>query len=196
MTDAGHCVYGQNYGFYGTAPVRDSAADAAAEIHAVLAETGAAQVDVVGFSQGGLVLRTALRFEGVADLVRVGALISPSFHGTTSPLIDALPGAVCAACADQKAGSALLTELAAGGDLDGAIRYATAVTTTDVIVTPWQSQLADGPPERVRSVVLDQRCPSLSVRHQDMPRVPSVARWVTLALDEGGDVDADDLTCP
>ena len=142
LTAAGRCVYGQNYGFYGSGPVRDSAEATAAEIRSVLADTGATQVDVVGFSQGGLVLRTALRFDGVSDLVRTAALISPSFHGTTSPLIDSLPGNVCGACADQKAGSALLTELAAGGDLDGAVRYATAVVSTDVIVTPWQQPAA------------------------------------------------------
>jgi triacylglycerol lipase len=196
LTAAGRCVYGQNYGFYGSGPVRDSAEATAAEIRSVLADTGATQVDVVGFSQGGLVLRTALRFDGVSGLVRTAALISPSFHGTTSPLIDSLPGNVCGACADQKAGSALLTELAAGGDLDGAVRYATAVVSTDVIVTPWQSQLADGPAERVRSVVLDRRCPGISVRHQDMALVPAVAVWVTLALARGGDVVGDDLVCP
>jgi triacylglycerol lipase len=191
----GRCVWGADYGRGGIGPVRDSAAVAAAVIRQVLGTSGAAAVDVVGFSQGGLVLRTALRLEGVADRVRTAVLIAPSFHGTTSSLVSAVPAAVCPACADQAAGSALLTELAADGDLDGDVRYAAVVTSTDVVVTPWQSQLPAGPPDRVRSVVVDQRCPGLLVRHEDMARTPAVVAWVAAALAAGGDVTAADLPC-
>ena len=99
-------------------------------IDTVLAVTGADQVDVVAYSQGGLVLRTALRQDGLAGKVAVAVLIAPSFHGTTSPLLDALPAGACPACTDQGAGSALLTELDAGGDLDGDVRYAVLSTET------------------------------------------------------------------
>ncbi|WP_157970577.1 esterase/lipase family protein [Nakamurella deserti] len=195
LRTAGRCVWGVDYGRGGTAPVRDSAALAGAVIRRVVETSGAAAVDVVGFSQGGLVLRTALRLEGVAGLVRTAVLVAPSFHGTTSPLVAAVPAAVCPACADQAAGSALLTDLAAGGDLDGTVRYAVVVTSTDAVVTPWESQLPIGPPDRVRSVVVDQRCPGLVVRHEDMARRPSVVAWVVAALAAAGDVTAEDLPC-
>ena len=179
---AGRCVYGVDDARAGMGPLRASAAVAAAVVHTVLERTGSDRVDVVGFSQGGLVLRTALRLNGIADAVRVAVLISPSFHGTTSALVDALPAAICPACADQAAGSPLLTELAVGGDLDGDVRYAVAVTSTDEVVTPWQSQLPTGPADRVRSVIVDQQCPGLAVRHQDMARHPIVVDWVVAAL--------------
>ena len=39
----------------------------------------------------------------------------------------------------------MLTELNAGGDLAGAVRYAEISTRNDVIVTPVSSQVPDGP---------------------------------------------------
>jgi triacylglycerol lipase len=192
---AGRCVYGTNYGRNGTGDVRASATQAAAVIREVSALHGGDVVDVVGFSQGGLVLRTALRRNGVSDLVGTAVLISPSFHGTTSPLVSAVPAAICPACADQAVGSGLLAELDSGGDLDGDVRYAVAVTSTDAVVTPWQSQLPIGPAERVRSVVVDQQCPALTVRHEDMARDPAVVSWAVAALGSAGDVAPSALPC-
>ena len=125
----GRCVYGINYGLGGLQSVRSSAQAVAAFIDQVLAVTGAEQVDVIAFSQGGLVLRTALRLDGAAPDVATAVLIAPTFHGTTSPLIASLPTGACAACADQAAGSSLLADLDAGstsadGDLDGDVAYA------------------------------------------------------------------------
>lgn len=195
LVAAGRCVFGADDGRDGLGPVRDSATRSATVIRQVLAATGAPAVDVVGFSQGGLVLRTALRLDGVGALVDTAVLISPSFHGTTSPLVGAVPAAVCPACADQAAGSALLTELDAGGDLDGRVRYAVAVTSADAVVTPWQRQLPDGPADRVRSVVVDQQCPTLVVRHEDMAREPAVVAWTVAALAARGVVEPTALPC-
>lgn len=141
----GRCVYGLNYGLAGVAPVRASATAAAGFVQDVRAATGADQVDVVGFSQGGLVLRTALRLDGLAPAVATAVLIAPSFHGSTADLLTGVPAAACPACADQTAGSALLTELDAGGDLDGPVRYATISSRDDTVVTPVDAQSPVGP---------------------------------------------------
>ncbi len=195
LVAADRCVWGADYGRNGVGAVRDSAAQAATVVRQVQAASTAASVDVVGFSQGGLVARTALRLGGVAGIVGTVVLISPSFHGTTSPLVSAVPAAVCPACADQAAGSDLLAELDRGGDLDGAVRYAVAVTSSDAVVTPWESQLLAGPADRVRSVVVDRQCPGLVVRHENMARTPAVVGWVVAALDTGGAVDPAALRC-
>ena len=50
----GRCVYAIDYGQEGSAPVDASAADVAAFAQGVLALTGTEQLDVVGYSQGGL----------------------------------------------------------------------------------------------------------------------------------------------
>jgi triacylglycerol lipase len=192
---SGRCVYGLEYGHGGVGAVRDSAAAVTGFISTVRRITGAGRVDVVGYSQGGLVLRTALRMDGLAPAVRVAVLIAPSFHGTTSPLARALPASVCPACADQVAGSALLRQLATGGDLDGAVRYAVVTTADDTVVTPVSSQVPDGPPDRVRSISVQQACPGTHVDHVALPAYPGVVHWVVAALDADGRPAAGALTC-
>ena len=192
----GRCVYGLNYGLAGVAPVRDSASAAAGFVQDVRAATGADQVDVVGFSQGGLVLRTALRLDGLAPAVATAVLIAPSFHGSTADLLTGVPAAACPACADQTAGSALLTELDAGGDLDGQVRYATISSRDDTVVTPVDGQSPVGPADRVRSLVIQDRCPQARVSHLDLPADPGVVGWLGAALDSDGRPEPTAYRCP
>lgn len=192
----GRCVFGLNYGLAGVAPVRDSASAAAGFVQDVRTATGADQVDVVGFSQGGLVLRTALRLDGLAPAVASAVLIAPSFHGSTADLLTGVPAAACPACADQTAGSALLTELDAGGDLDGQVRYATISSRDDTVVTPVDAQSPVGPADRVRSLVIQDRCPRATVSHLDLPADPGVVGWVGAALDSDGRPEPTAYRCP
>ena len=191
----GRCVYGLDYGGRGTGPIAESAAAVRAFVDEVLAVTGTDQVDVVGYSQGGLVLRTALRQDGLAPKVATAVLIAPSFHGTTSPLIAALPAGACPACADQAAGSALLTELAAAGDLVGDVRYAVLSSKDDTIVTPIESQVPVGPADRVTSLVLQDQCPAERLDHVWLPADPGVVSWIVQALTNDGTPDPAALTC-
>src|SRR3954452_14732418 len=63
---AGYCVYAFNYGsydgsgvlgIYGLGPIARSAGELRTFVDAVLAQTGAAKVDLVGHSQGGMMPR-------------------------------------------------------------------------------------------------------------------------------------------
>ncbi len=193
LRDTGHCIYGFDYG--GVGSVAKSATDFAALVAQVREATGAPMVDVVGYSQGGLVLRTALRLNGLADRVATAVLIAPSFHGTTSPLTGSLPPNLCPACADQAAGSPLLRQLDVGGDLDGSVRYAVVSTRNDVVVVPVSSQVPNGPPDRVRSIVVENQCPAAHTDHIQLPATPGVISWVVDALNTGGRPAAAALTC-
>jgi triacylglycerol lipase len=195
LVASGRCVYGIDYGLGGTRPVADSARSVSLFIDTVLAATGADQVDVVGYSQGGLVLRTALRQDGMAGKVAVAVLIAPSFHGTTSSLLDALPVGACPGCTDQVAGSPLLTELDQGGDLDGDVRYAVLSTQQDTVVTPVAAQVPIGPPDRVRSLLVQDRCPDSRVDHVALPADVGAIAWTVAALRDGGAPDPSALTC-
>jgi len=195
LVASGRCVYGMDYGLGGTRPVADSARSVSLFIDTVLAATGADQVDVVGYSQGGLVLRTALRQDGMAGKVAVAVLIAPSFHGTTSSLLDALPAGACSGCTDQVAGSPLLTDLDLGGDLDGDVRYAVLSTQHDTVVTPVAAQIPIGPPERVRSLLVQDQCPDSRVDHVTLPADAGAIAWTVAALRNGGDPDPSALTC-
>lgn len=192
---AGRCVYGVNYGNGGIAAVTSSAGQAADLVTAVLTDTGASAVDVVAYSQGGLVLRTALRLNGLADKVATAVLIAPSWNGTTSRAAASAPAALCPACADQVAHSPLLQRLAAGGDLAGSVRYAEISTRADLVVTPISSQIPAGPPDRVRSVVVEDICPAVVTDHVHLPAVRGVILWTEAALDTDGRPPNSALTC-
>ena len=194
------CVYGINYGLGGLQSVRSSAQEVAAFIDQVLAVTGAEQVDVVAFSQGGLVLRAALRLYGAAPDVATAVLIAPTFHGTTSPLIASLPTGACAACSDQSAGSSLLADLDAGstsadGDLDGDVSYAVVGSRDDTVVTPLAAQIPQGPAERITSITVQDNCPDEYVDHIALPANSGVIGWAIDALETDGRPDSTALTC-
>ncbi len=195
LVATGRCVYGIDYGNGGVAAVKTSAAEFAAFVGKVRAVTGSSKVDVVGYSQGGLVLRTALRFNGLADDVATAALLAPSWNGTTSPLVSSVPAGLCPACADQVAGSALLRQLGVGGDLDGTVRYAELSTSDDVVVTPVTSQAPTGPTDRVRAMLVQDRCPEVSLDHVHLPGNAGVISWTVAALATNGRPPASALTC-
>ena len=191
----GRCVFTLDYGMGGVRSVRSSAKTVTAFIDQVLTTTGSDQVDVIGYSQGGLVLRTALRLEGLAPHVGVAVLIAPTFHGSTSPLLTALPPALCPSCADQAAGSALLKELDAGGDLDGDVRYAVISSSGDTVVTPVSAQAPVGPPDRVTSLLVQDRCPNSRLDHLSLRGDAGVINWVVQALNTDGKPDPSAFSC-
>ena len=195
LVAGGRCVYGLNYGNAGIAAVTSSAGQAATLVRSVLSATGATAVDVIAYSQGGLVLRTALRFDGLADQVATAVLIAPSWHGTTSAAAASAPARLCPACADQVAGSALLQRLSVDGELDGKVRYAEVSTRRDTVVLPVASQIPAGPSDRVRSVVLEDVCPQVVTDHVHLPAVPGVVAWSVAALDSDGRPAPSALTC-
>src|SRR6478609_7715072 len=78
LKNNGYCVFALDYGsyagsgaigVYGTGEIPDSAAELNAFVDQVRAATGAAEVDVVGHSQGGMMPRYYLEFLGGAEEV-------------------------------------------------------------------------------------------------------------------------------
>ncbi|MFF1276916.1 esterase/lipase family protein [Streptomyces marokkonensis] len=170
----GYCVFSLDYGrlpgvpfFHGLGPVEKSAEELDAFVDKVLAATGAAEADIVGHSQGGMMPRHYLKFLGGADEVNALVGIAPSNHGTTlgglTKLLPYFPGAedllteATPALADQVAGSDFLTRLNAGGDTVPGVRYTVIATRYDEVVTPYRSSFLTGP--NVRNVVLQDLCP-------------------------------------
>ncbi|MER7490198.1 alpha/beta fold hydrolase [Streptomyces sp. NPDC126497] len=170
----GYCVFSLDYGqlpgvplFHGLGPVEESAEQLDAYVDRVLAATGAAETDIVGHSQGGMMPRHYLTFLGGADEVNALVGIAPSNHGTTlgglTRLLPYFPGAEdlldgsTPALADQVAGSDFLAALNAGGDTVPGVRYTVIATRYDEVVTPYRSQYLTGP--NVRNVLLQDLCP-------------------------------------
>src|SRR5215472_3414153 len=193
LAGSGFCVFALNYGcenaqqvICGTAPIEDSAAQLSAFVAHVLSATGAAKVDIVGHSQGGMMPRYYLRFlNGAAQVDRLVGL-APSNHGTTvdglKNLAAALAGAVdCDACSEQLAGSAFLAKLNAGGDTLPGVRYTVIETRFDEVVTPFTSAFLSGP--AVTNVLLQNRCPFDVTGHVSIVLDPNAIGWVQTALD-------------
>ncbi|WP_329565280.1 esterase/lipase family protein [Kitasatospora sp. NBC_01266] len=174
LASDGYCVYALTYGtmpnvpvLAAIAPVADSAQQLATFVDGVLAATGSGQVDIVGHSQGGMMPRYYLKFDGGAAKVHTLVGLAPSNHGTTldglTTLAQSFPGAqavvssACPACADQEVGSAMLQQLNAGGDTMPGVDYTVIATEDDEVVTPYTSQFLSGP--NVENVTVQQLCP-------------------------------------
>ncbi|MFI8220581.1 esterase/lipase family protein [Streptomyces sp. NPDC085932] len=197
----GYCVFSLDYGqlegvpfFHGLGPVEKSAAQLRDFVDRVLAATGAAETDLVGHSQGGMMPRWYLRFLGGAAKVNALVGIAPSNHGTDlngfTHLLPYFPGAAdllsrnAPALADQVAGSDFLTKLNAGGDTVPGVRYTVIATKYDEVVTPWRSQYLSGP--GVRNVLLQDLCPLDLSEHVAVGLFDRIAfHEVANALDPG-----------
>ncbi|MFR9792007.1 esterase/lipase family protein [Streptomyces sp. MB22_4] len=170
----GYCVFSLDYGqlpgvpvFFGLGPIDQSAAQLATFVDQVRSATGAAKVDLVGHSQGGMMPRYYLKFLGGADKVNALVGIAPDNHGATlsglTNLLPYFPGAAdlikatTPGLADQIPDSAFLTQLNAGGDTVPGVHYTVIATKYDEVATPWRSQYLSG--SDVHNVLLQDLCP-------------------------------------
>jgi triacylglycerol esterase/lipase EstA (alpha/beta hydrolase family) len=200
LKNNGYCVFALNYGdyngsgaigVYGVDDVPTSAAELNAFVDKVLAATGAAEVDVVGHSQGGMMPRYYLKYLGGASEVRALVGLSPSNHGTTLnglfilsnffPGANQFTGALCPACEQQRAGSAFITDLNAGGETVPGVDYTVIQTRYDTVVTPYASSFLSGP--NVRNILLQNQCILDLGDHLSMPYDHIVGADVLTALD-------------
>ncbi|MGW7087765.1 esterase/lipase family protein [Streptomyces sp. NPDC054871] len=170
----GYCVYSLDYGqlpgvpfFNGLGPIDKSAEQLDGFVDKVLASTGAAEADLVGHSQGGMMPRYYLKFLGGAEKVNALVGLAPDNHGTTllglTKLLPYFPGiedlltTKTPSLADQVAGSPFLTKLNEGGDTVPGVRYTVIATKYDEVVTPYRTQFLNGP--GVRNVTIQDLCP-------------------------------------
>lgn len=174
LVKRGYCVYSLDYGqlpgvpfFNGLGPIDKSAEQLDGFVDKVLASTGAAEADLVGHSQGGMMPRYYLKFLGGAEKVNALIGLAPDNHGTTllglTKLLPYFPGiedlltTKTPSLADQVAGSPFLTKLNEGGDTVPGVRYTVIATKYDQVVTPYRTQFLNGP--GVRNVTVQDLCP-------------------------------------
>ena len=109
------------------------------KIDSLLTATGAAKVDIIAHSMGGLSSRYyAKSLAGSEKIDAFVALATPN-HGTTVANFCSLPS-----CVEMRPGSGFLTALNAGDETPGSPRYATWWTPCDQVTTPPESVLLDG----------------------------------------------------
>ena len=190
----GHCVFTPNYGRttvedqggvavalpagQGVASINQSSKQLADYIDRVRAATGAAKVDVIAHSQGGLLVRHYLKFNGGGhrtdpskNTVQRFVMLSAPNHGTTllgygalhRSLVDAgvntLPlhaWLAGAAGTDQTVGSSVVKSVNRGRLTFPGIEYTAVASRYDQVVTPHTTTFL--PARGVRNIELQHGC--------------------------------------
>ncbi|MFR9777850.1 lipase family alpha/beta hydrolase [Micromonospora sp. MS34] len=150
----------------GFGDIRDSARSLSSYVDQVRAATGAAKVDLVTHSEGGLVSRWYVKFlGGAAKVDHYISLGSPQYGTYVANIVNFLGLGSCAgivACQQMSIGSSLLADLNGGDDTPGAVRWTTVRTWQDELVRPvGNAALADG----ASNVLVQAWCPLRIVGH-------------------------------
>ncbi|BET51546.1 MULTISPECIES: esterase/lipase family protein [Streptomyces] len=200
----GHRVFRLDYGqhghpvIFGLGDIKRSARQLADFVDEVLRRTGAQQVDLVGFSQGGMVPRYYLNALGGGPKVHNFVGISPSNHGVTAQglmnlarqisgavelLEQGAVGEVVPAWPQLQHDHPFQRELADLGETTEGVRHTVIATRYDDVVTPYTScALAETEGRHVDNIVLQDIDPDDHTPHVSMPYNATVLNEVLKAL--------------
>lgn len=183
LKNNGYCVFAFNYGMNslsaggfigGLGSVATSGQTLAAFVDRVRSATGSAKVDLVGHSQGGMVIKYYVSGLGGGGNVGTSVALAPSMHGTTlngltnfgealRPLAGWLVDGVYAALRanapglrDQAVTSEFSRALNQLPDTAGGAKLTVITTKYDAVVTPPSSQAPTGP--NTTWIVLQRQC--------------------------------------
>jgi triacylglycerol lipase len=161
----------------GTGDLRASARALAAAAD----RTGAARVDLVGFSAGGIVARLWLADpEGALRARRVVLLGAPNHGAELAGAAAGLdPGLCDGACAQLAPGSALLAELNRGGQTPPGPEVFSIWTALDETVTPPATAVLEG----AANIRVQDVCASSRLDHGDLVTDPLALGLVVGALE-------------
>jgi triacylglycerol esterase/lipase EstA (alpha/beta hydrolase family) len=164
----------------GTQDLRDQADDLARAVDAALDQTGAASVDLVGYSAGGVVVRLYVADLGGGSTVRRAVTLASPHHGTDlAALAGALGSAACPeACSQLDPDSDLLRRLNADDETPEGPAWVAVWTEDDKTVVPPDSGSLAG----ALDVDLQEICPEVTVGHPDVPRDAVVIAMVEAFL--------------
>jgi triacylglycerol lipase len=144
--------------------------------------SGAPSVDVVGYSDGGVVVRWWARHEGGSWRARRIVTIASPQHGTDLAAAVAGDGRLCLpACRDVQPESRFLAELNAKDETPDGPRWVSVYSTTDGVVRPPDSARLDG----ATNIALQSVCPDDRSTHSEVPEDPLTIAIVTEALGTG-----------
>ena len=158
----------------------------------VIAELGSSEVDVVGFSTGGLVARTFVQQEGDDSHVRFLVFLGTPHHGTRlAGLATAFDPSLCArACRQMIPGSRFLRTLNSRDETSSGIVPTSIYSADDGVVTPPRSARFMG----ARNIRIQDVCPDAQVPHVRLVTEP-VAMGLVVAALEGGPGEIEPALC-
>ena len=169
----------------GWGDVEDTSAALPPVVDQVLARTGAARVDLVGHSQGGIVSRYYIKYLGGADKVDSLVSLGAPHYGSELANLVALFGAWncfgISACRQATTGSAFLADLNADDDTFGPVTYTNIVSKLDFIVVPYQNAFQH---HGATNVAVQDQCPLRLVEHFTLVVDGTVYSGIVDALEE------------
>ncbi|WP_279580775.1 esterase/lipase family protein [Fodinicola feengrottensis] len=186
LASKGYCTFSLTYGAYpqfplvgGLAPIAQSAVEIKNYIEQVRANTGAAKVDIVGHSEGGLQSLYVTKMEGISSHInRVVALAPPTKGATASGLLTLaekiLPGGKAEfdqivktlgmpVFADELTGGSAVVALNDGPVAQPGVKYTILTSRTDELVTPTENSFVREP--GVTNWYVQDFCPFDPVGH-------------------------------
>lgn len=192
----GRCAYAFNYGGAPGSPFQqlgdpyESAREIVAFIAEVRARTGAAKVDLVGYSQGGVQMLYVINQLGGAGVVDRAIGIEPRTNGSTSsaleailsnPAVRAVLDRTAPALAHVPSGSPFVTDTAQGGLTRPSVTYTAIASRTDGLLSVDDMLLPPSP--NVSNIVIQDVCPAAGdVSHLDAVYNDDVIDQVRQAL--------------
>ncbi|QWF82710.1 esterase/lipase family protein [Amycolatopsis sp. CA-230715] len=182
----GYCTFSLTYGAYpgfpfvgGLKPVAESSLEIKDYVEKVRAETGAAKVDIVGHSEGGLQSLYVTKMHGISEHIKRVVAIAPPTHGTDAAglvkLADKLlPGGRSTldtivkalgipVLSDEFPGGPAITALTTGPIAQSGVAYTIITSRFDEIVTPPETSFVREP--GVRNQYVQDSCPLDPVGH-------------------------------
>ena len=155
----------------GTGDLRQQAEHLADVAERVREDAGAASVDVIGYSAGGVVARLWVRDAGGAGITRRVLTLGSPHHGTSQAALAAEFASGCSeACEQLVPDSDLLRRLNAGDETPAGPLWATVRSTSDQVVTPVDSAALSG----ALNIVVQAVCPGSTAAHGQLPGNPVV----------------------
>ncbi len=182
----GHPVHIFELPTYGTQDIRLTAQALRTYVDGVRSSTGAAKVDLVGHSQGGLVARAYVKWYGGAGTVDSLITLGTPNRGTSVANLASVLGfgdcLAVVACEQMSIGSSFLADLNVGDDTIGSVRYTTVRTWQDELVRPVdQATLFDG----ATNVLVQNPCFARVVGHVGLILDGTVYSGIRTALAGG-----------
>jgi triacylglycerol lipase len=165
----GHQAWDFELPTLGTQDIHLSAQALGAFADSVRAQTGAAKVDLVAHSEGGLVSRTYVKYYGgaseVDSLVTMG---TPNYGTVAANIVRLFTLGSCAgitACEQMTVGSAFLADLNAGDDSIGSVAYTNLATVFDELVQPYTNSYLNAADGNITNKSLQSQCWARIVGH-------------------------------
>lgn len=158
---AGYDVTLLTYPDYGLGDIHGNAQLLDRTVDAVRARTGAAKVDLVAHSMGGLVSRDYVKtLGGAAEVDSLIMMGTPNYGTDLANIAQFFTFGSClgvTACQQMAAGSSYLTSLNAGDDTIGSVRYTSIATKVDEVVFPYRNSFLanDG---NIANITVQNQC--------------------------------------